>query len=173
MRGWIGILKLSSRPELHFLTQRIRMRCQKLLNEDYHVPVSYMTNVAQQERENKSLYTIVAFFLYGFIAVISLIGVTNIFNTITTSMELRSKEFAMLRSVGMTEKEFQRMVRLESLFYGSKALIVGLAAGTFFSWLIYLQLSEGMDIGYHPPILRWLSALLQWFCCFWRSCIFL
>lgn len=93
---------------------------QKLLNEDYHVPVSYMTNVAQQERENKSLYTIVAFFLYGFIAVISLIGVTNIFNTITTSMELRSKEFAMLRSVGMTEKEFQRMVRLESLFMEAK-----------------------------------------------------
>lgn len=124
---------------------------QKLLNEEYQVSTGSITNVAQQERENRSLYTIVAIFLYGFITVISLIGVTNIFNTITTSMELRSKEFAMLRSVGMTEREFRRMVRLESLFYGSRALILGLAAGTALSWIIYDRISEGVDVGYRFP----------------------
>ena len=125
---------------------------QTLLAEEHQVSLAFIYNVAQQERENKSLYTIVAIFLYGFIAVISLIGVTNIFNTITTSMELRSKEFAMLRSVGMTEKEFRRMIRLESVFYGSRALVIGLAAGTFLSWLIYAGLSQGLDMGYQPPL---------------------
>lgn len=58
-------------------------------------------------RESKSLILIVSIFVYGFIAVISVIGITNVFNTITTNMTLRSREFAILKSVGMTEKEFQ------------------------------------------------------------------
>ncbi len=67
------------------------------------------------------MFMVIAIFLYGFIIVISLIGVTNIFNTITTNMELRQKEFANLKSIGMTKKEFNRMIRLESFLYGSKS----------------------------------------------------
>lgn len=99
---------------------------QNLLIKKYYVSVNDCYNIAEQERVSRVFYTMVSIFLYGFISVISLIGVTNIFNTITTSMELRSKEFAMLRSVGMTESEFRRMICLESIFYGSRALIVGL-----------------------------------------------
>ena len=62
-----------------------------------------------------NLFTLLGIFLYGFIIVISLIGITNIFNTITTNMELRKQEFAMLKSVGMTTKEFNRMIRLVTL----------------------------------------------------------
>ncbi len=56
-----------------------------------------------------NLFTLIAIFLYGFIIVISLIGITNIFNTITTNMELRKQEFAMLKSIGMTSKELSLM----------------------------------------------------------------
>ena len=76
-----------------------------------------------------SFSLLIQIFVYGFILVISLIGLTNIFNTITTNMRLRSKEFAMLRSVGMTNREFNRMVRLESLFYAVKALLIGIPLG--------------------------------------------
>ena len=84
-----------------------------------------------------NLFTLVGIFLYGFIIVISLIGITNIFNTITTNMELRKQEFAMLKSVGMTTKEFNRMIRLESLFMGVKSLFFGIPIGIALSYIIY------------------------------------
>ncbi len=96
--------------------------------------------IINQEKEVKAMNAIVlviSIFLYGFITVITLIGVTNIFNTITTNMNLRSKEFANLKSIGMTKKEFNRMIRLESIFYGSKSLIIGLPLGCIISYFIY------------------------------------
>jgi len=80
---------------------------------------------------------VISIFLYGFITVITLIGVTNIFNTITSNMELRQKEFAMLKSIGMTKKEFNRMVNLETLFYSSKSLIYGIILSIFGSFAIF------------------------------------
>ncbi|MGN1029963.1 MAG: ABC transporter permease, partial [Bacilli bacterium] len=88
-----------------------------------------INNVAENVRMMENFYTLLGIFLYGFIIVISLIGITNIFNTITTNMELRRQEFAMLKSVGMTTKEFNRMIRLESVFMGSKYLVIGVPIG--------------------------------------------
>ena len=89
---------------------------------------------------------------YGFITVISLIGVTSIFNTITTNMKLRSKEFANLKSVGMTSKEFNRMIKLESIFYCGKSLFYGVFFGTGLSYLIYLAFAEGVEMGFLFPM---------------------
>ena len=76
-----------------------------------------ITNLAEYADQQKRIIILVSIFLYGFIAVITLIGVTNIFNTITTNMILRSKEFANLKSIGMTTKEFNKMIKLESIMY--------------------------------------------------------
>jgi len=116
--------------------------------EDHQV---HITNLAESANMTKSFYTLVAIFLYGFIIVISLIGITNIFNTITTNMYLRKQEFAMLKSIGMTKKEFNRMIRLESIFMGGKALIIGLPIGTLLSYLIYHFLGEESGITYPFP----------------------
>ena len=85
---------------------------------------------------------LVSIFLYGFIGVITLIGITNIFNTITTNMMLRQREFAILRSTGMTNKEFKNMIRLESLFYGVKSLFFGLIFGIGLSYLMYYIMKQ-------------------------------
>ena len=90
-------------------------------------------------------------FLYGFIAIVSLIGITNIFNTVTTGMELRGKEFAMLQSIGMTKREFDKMIRMESVFYGSKALIIGVVSGTLLSYIIYMAAGES-QLRYTLPL---------------------
>lgn len=82
------------------------------------------SNYDEYVKQNNAFVLVVSIFLYGFIAVITAIGVTNIFNTITTNMNLRSKEFANLKSIGMTKKEFNRMIRLESIFYGTKSLVI-------------------------------------------------
>ena len=99
-------------------------------------------NIAELAREMRNLFLLVAIFLYGFIIVISLIGITNIFNTMTTNMSLRRKEFAMLKSVGMTTKEFNRMIRLETVFMGTKSLLYGLPVGIALSYVIYLKLGK-------------------------------
>lgn len=91
----------------------------------------------------RAVMLIVGIFVYGFIGVISLIGLTNIFNTISTNMQLRSKEFASLKSIGMTKKEFNRMIRLESLMYGIKSLIIGIPLGIAGVIAIFYAFSRG------------------------------
>lgn len=94
-------------------------------------------NFAKEAKENKTMALVVKIFLYGFIGVITLIGVTNIFNTITSNMELRQKEFAMLKSIGMTKKEFNRMINLETIFYGTKSLLYGIMLGLLGTLALY------------------------------------
>ncbi len=116
--------------------------------EDYNI-----TNLDKEKKQVNGLVILVSIFLYGFIIVIALIGITSVFNTITTSMELRSKEFAMLKSVGMTKSEFNKMIRLESIMSGTKALIIGIPIGIILSYLIYLSINSGNSILiYYLPI---------------------
>ncbi len=105
-------------------------------NNEQHFSM-FVNNYYEQAEEQKNMVLLISIFLYGFIVVISLIGVTNIFNTITTNMNLRSKEFAMLKSIGMTKKEFNKMINLESIFYGVKSLVIGIALGLGISYWIY------------------------------------
>ena len=109
-------------------------------------------NYSRIARQMNKMVLWISVFLYGFIIVITLIGVTNIFNTITTSMSLRSKEFAMLKSVGMTNKEFNRMIRLESILYGLKSLVIGCIIGTGLSYLLYKSFARSIDFGFEVPI---------------------
>lgn len=109
-------------------------------------------NISDQVRANRAMVLLMGIFMYGFILVITLIGVTNIFNTITSNMELRQKEFAMLKSIGMTKREFGRMVNLETLFYSIKALLIGIIAGLIGSRLIYRAFAERIQDVYLLPM---------------------
>lgn len=112
---------------------------------------STIVNFAEEYRRVQSFYLLISIFLYGFIAVIALIGITNIFNTITTNMELRSREFAMLKSIGMTRKEFRRMIWLETLFCGGKALLIGIPAGIFVAAGFYRAMGIRLEIAFRIP----------------------
>lgn len=115
-------------------------------------------NIDRVLRANNSIYLALNIFIYGFIIVISLIGVTNIFNTITTNIKLRSGEFAMLKSIGMTKKEFNSMVRLESLFYSVKSLIIGIPIGLLGGVLILLAFGIRISMDYIFP---WQAVLIS------------
>ena len=95
----------------------------------------YVENIDAYVKMMNAIVLLIEIFVYGFIAVITLIGITNIFNTVSTNMKLRQKEFAMLRSVGMTGKEFDRMIILESIFCSFKALLIGVPVGLLTGWL--------------------------------------
>ena len=113
----------------------------------------FFSNLEKEQNANRQIVLLISIFLYGFIIVISLIGVTNIFNTITTNMNLRSKEFANLKSIGMTKKEFNKMINLESILYGTKALLYGIILGTGLSYWIYtiIEKNETLEVAYILP----------------------
>lgn len=109
-------------------------------------------NIEETAKQEQSMALVIKIFLYGFIAVITLIGVTNIFNTITSNMELRQKEFAMLKSIGMTKKEFNRMINLETIFYGVKSWVYGTILGLLGTFAMYKAFSVKIEQGIYIPI---------------------
>ena len=130
------------------------------------------TNIQNSAKEAAMLNAIsfiMQFFVYSFIGILALIGLTNVFNTIHTNMNLRKKEFAALRSVGMTTREFDGMITLESIFYTFKALTIGVPIGLLLGWLGYTQIGQmsGGKVAYTFPIIPLLLsvgavALLVW-----------
>lgn len=110
-----------------------------------------LVNYAERVEENRSMVTVIQVFAYGFIVLISLIAAANVFNTISTNINLRRREFAMLKSVGMSAKGFNRMMNFECLLYGSRALLYGLPVSVGITYLIYCAVSEGYSADFHLP----------------------
>ena len=98
-------------------------------------------NFHQMLDESRNMLFIVNLFTIVFVAMISLIAVTNVFNTISTNIKLRRRELAMLRSVGMADRDFDRMMRFECALYGLRTLLFGLPLSLLVSWLIYFGLT--------------------------------
>ena len=108
-------------------------------------------DIAADEEENRNIVTIIQVFAYGFIVLISLIAAANVFNTISTNITLRRREFAMLKSVGMTAKGFNRMMNFECILYGTRSLLFGLPVSFGVSYLIHLAVSEGYQKDFTLP----------------------
>ncbi len=134
-------------------------KLQKDIEEELKNNEYYIDNIEESARIMRNLFTLIGIFLYGFIIVISLIGITNIFNTITTNMELRRQEFAMLKSIGMTKYEFQRMIRLESIFMGIKSLLFGLPIGILLSYFIHTKLAREGECFHFPYVAVFISII--------------
>lgn len=114
-------------------------------------------NAAENEEASRAMVTVVNIFMYGFIVLISLIALANVFNTISTNITLRRREFAMLKSVGMTEKGFDKMMKYECLLYGIKGLMYGLPVSFVVTYLIYRSVTQGWETKYFIP---WYSVVI-------------
>lgn len=130
------------------------------LRTDY---AGYPVNVMEQKQQIQNLLNIANVFLYGFITLITLISAANIFNTISTSISLRTREFAMLRSVGMTKQSFNKMLRFESVFYGLKALLWGIPISLAVDYLMYTGLARNFDFTFFVPVWPLVIAVLAIF----------
>ena len=116
-----------------------------------------LTDRAEQDESRRAEVTVVNVFSYGFIILISLIAMANVFNTISTSISLRRREFAMLRSVGLTQKGFRRMMDYECLIYGLRALACGLPASFVMTLVIYLIVGQAFARSFYIP---WYSVAI-------------
>lgn len=130
----------------------------KILEKDYSDNVeSNLKDYASKVEEKRNIVTVVKVFAYGFIVLISLIALANVFNTISTNIALRRREFAMLRSVGMTSKGFNKMMNFECILYGIRSLIIGLPVSIGVTYLIYRAVNSGYKISFSLP---WVSVVV-------------
>lgn len=115
---------------------------------------TYIENQDMYQSSTIKVQTIVSVFVYGFVTLIALIGVTNILNTILTGIRLRSREFAMLRSVGMTPGSFNKMLQFESLYFGVVALLFGLPLGMGLNYVFFVITKRAFSVRFMVP---WLA----------------
>lgn len=125
------------------------------ISDDY-----YIENITELVQQMKSIVLIVSIIVYGFIIVVTSIGITSVFNTINSNMELRSKDFATLKSIGMTKKEFNNMINLEAIFYSLKSLFFGLILGIVGSLIVYKIFINSYDYSYMLPIKSIIIAII-------------
>lgn len=123
----------------------------------------YVVDMAQDMLDAKNLLLMMDIFSYGFIILISLIAAANVFNTITTGVLLRRKEFAVLASVGMGPSDRKHMLMFECLIYGCKSLCLGLPVALLVTYRIYRVVADGMDVGFYVPFNGILTAIFSVF----------
>lgn len=112
---------------------------------DKYSNVNY-TNIKESMKQANNLILVVKILMYGFISLVTLIGVTSVFNTISTSMALRKREFAVLRSIGLTNRGFNKILFFESLFFGMKSLIFAIPVSIGITVLIHYALADMVSI---------------------------
>jgi putative ABC transport system permease protein len=108
-------------------------------------------NNIDSNRKDKSSILMVQILLYGFVLVVSLIGSVNIVNTLTTNIILRKKEFATLKSIGLTQKGLKKMIVLEGLLYGIVGAVYGCIIGCGISFLLYKAMGGFREFGWMAP----------------------
>ncbi|MDK8180330.1 FtsX-like permease family protein [Paenibacillus sp. UMB4589-SE434] len=138
-----------------FLKSKNPMKTQQEI-EEFRASNLFFLNEYQSRVMEEQRILIMSVFSYGFIVLISAVSIANIFNTISTSITLRKREFAMLKSVGMTPKGFAKMMNYESIFYGLKSLLFGLPISFVVMYLIYRALAKKFSYGFVFP---WMSIL--------------
>ena len=113
-------------------------------------------------RESKemvnSTYWAFTLFVYAFLAVIALITVLNIVNSISLSVSARKKQYGIMRAVGMDDGQITRMITAEAATYGVIGLIAGCAAGLpLYRFLYTLMITH--YFGIEPPI-PWVCLII-------------
>jgi len=114
----------------------------------------YGYDVTDKMEEIKSMedtLMVMQIFVYGFVTVISLVSMTNIINTISTNINLRKRELAIIKSIGVTPKGFNKMIYLESFLYGALALLYGIPIGVGLIYVMSKILGEVINVGMIIP----------------------
>lgn len=144
---------LCLQTQMYFTSQDPEALCESLeeLSAGFAGGMFYVENMEEQRQAAESLTIIIQVFTYGFVILLALISVANIFNTLSTSIALRKREFAMLKSVGMTPQGFNQMMDYESLFYGLKALLYGLPISFGVMVLMYQIMARNLEFGFFVP----------------------
>lgn len=114
-------------------------------------PDCNLSDLDQAAKDYNQGWMVLSIFLYGFVAVITLIGSLNIINTVSTNIILRTKELSVMRAIGMSEKGMKKLVSLESILHGAAAALFGSVVGTLLSYLIHGSISGAREFPWTFP----------------------
>ena len=143
-----------SQAQLYFQTtdhKALTEALLKLFSESEFRYNAYAGDIAEEREQSRMIVGVVNVFAYGFIILISLIAAANVFNTISTNIMLRRREFAMLKSIGMTEKGMRKMLSYECVIYGLRALLFGLPVSVGVTYLIHRIVAQELQRGFYMP----------------------
>jgi putative ABC transport system permease protein len=118
------------------------------------------TDIKASLAAQRSLANLIMLFIYGFIALLTLIGLTNVISTISTNIRLRRREFAILVSLGMTQRGIKRMLHYESLLCGIRSLVIGLMGGLAASRFVYNSIADIAILPYEFPAIPVAASVL-------------
>lgn len=154
-----------SNPEIGIQTDNHASVAQQLekIQKDNGWSADRIYDFDRERQNNRMFILVINVFSYGFILLIGVISIANVFNTISTNIILRRKEFAMLRSVGMSEKGFQKMLNYECLIYGGRSLAIGLPISFIFSFFIHHVINQMVQVDYFIPYISVLLAIAMVF----------
>jgi putative ABC transport system permease protein len=120
----------------------------------------YVFNMAADVQSTKDLVSLSSMIIYCFLAIIFLIVIANIYNTLSASLRSRRREFAVLRSVGMDERDFRRMLRVESFLYSLKIVFYGIPLAVLTSLCVHQAIGVAIEFTFRIPYLTFfLSAV--------------
>jgi len=101
-------------------------------------------NIISDSREDNSeingSYWVFRLAAYGFLAIISLITVLNIMNSISMGVSARIKQYGAMRAVGMESRQVTKMITAEAATYAACGTIFGSLLGLLLHYLIYMKL---------------------------------
>lgn len=121
--------------------------------------MGYLTKASLMEGFD-SMITAIRIIGIALSAVIAIIGVLNFINSIVTGIIARKREFAILCSIGMTQRQLKRMLVEEGLYYVLISGVISLILGTVLSWAIMTALNNViMFFAYRPNFLAYLIML--------------
>lgn len=119
---------------------------------------THLSNNAENVRTARLMADTVQLFIACFIAITAAIAVANVFNTLTSSIILRRREFATLKSMGMGDRAFWKMIALECASFAWRGLAIGLALGAGVTFLIYQAMRLSFEgLAFSIP-LGWTTA---------------
>lgn len=122
-----------------------------LMEQGCYSGSAQVADMREEEESSRNVVTVINVFSYGFITLISLISAANVFNTVSTNVVLRRREFAVLRSVGMTQRGLNRMMNYECALYGCRALAFGLPLSFMMTFFTYRAAGEGVSSRFLIP----------------------
>lgn len=122
--------------------------------EDPYVKEGFIVRVSREDtmvRMMNIAIVIAQIVIYGFIGVLLLIGLVSVVSTLSTNIRMRAREFAVLKSVGMTIDSLQKMLLCEGVICTIRALIRGVPLGIFIPYLLNLVIRKQLPITYEVP----------------------
>lgn len=91
-------------------------------------------------------------FIYSFIGVVTFVGILNMYNAINTNLNVRKKEIVTLITLGMEEKQINKMLLLESVICGLFSFVLGSTIGILTSYLIYFNTIDYLWYSFEIPL---------------------